>query len=455
MNTLDVDSLATIANFLHERDVRSIACIDQTLSRIIPKVMPVCEMRVDIKSSEDLTAAFASVKAFEHAKLRITTSATYENIQLNAKLNWRQFNRIYSLCISGCTGITDLSPLRNIPVIDLSNCKMLSEKSPMDVTPLSNAYMLNLTNTAVHDVSPLVNVSVLNLKRCTSIKNLHVLADVEEICLVDIYREGLTKQEEVYNLKNVKVLDFGWWEHLGNISQYGYATVFKLYYVWGIRSAPELWRVSDLDLSGCDLQDVSALGRVDILNLSDCKSLTDVSALGGVRVLTLESCNRITDVSALGGVRVLNLSHCICVTDVSALGNVIELNLSHCRRITDVNSLGRVRVLDLHDCQGITDVSGLGRVRSLNLRNCPGITDVSGLGRVRELDLSDCPGITDVSCLGRVRELNLTGCTGVRDTSAVKCVQMLSVKEFSCYNCDLKSNPNAFGYEDDAYVYYD
>jgi len=52
------------------------------------------------------------------------------------------------------------------------------------------------------------------------------------------------------------------------------------------------------------------------LNLSDC-DITDVSALGNVHTLDLSLCN-IT--SALGNVHTLNLSLCDNITDVSALG---------------------------------------------------------------------------------------------------------------------------------------
>jgi Leucine-rich repeat (LRR) protein len=75
-----------------------------------------------------------------------------------------------------------------------------------------------------------------------------------------------------------------------------------------------------LNLSYCDITDVSALGNVHTLNLCGC-NITDVSALGNVHDLNLSWCDNITDVSSLGNVHTLNLSLCN-ITDVSALGNV-------------------------------------------------------------------------------------------------------------------------------------
>ena len=47
---------------------------------------------------------------------------------------------------------------------------------------------------------------------------------------------------------------------------------------------------------------------------------TDVSALGGVHTLDLSNCKNVSDVSALGGVHTLDLRLCVNVSDVSALG---------------------------------------------------------------------------------------------------------------------------------------
>ena len=55
-----------------------------------------------------------------------------------------------------------------------------------------------------------------------------------------------------------------------------------------------------------DITDVSALGGVHTLDLSECSNITDVSALGGVHTLDLSECSNITDVSALGGVHLFD-----------------------------------------------------------------------------------------------------------------------------------------------------
>ena len=81
----------------------------------------------------------------------------------------------------------------------------------------------------------------------------------------------------------------------------------------------------------------------------------------------------------------LNLRRYTDIADVSSLGGVHTLDLTNCSGITDVSSLGGVHALDLRGCSGITDVSSLGGVHHLNLSRCSGITDVSSLGEVHTL----------------------------------------------------------------------
>ena len=45
-----------------------------------------------------------------------------------------------------------------------------------------------------------------------------------------------------------------------------------------------------IDLRNSNIKDVSMLGTVHTLNLSDCNKLTDVSMLGGVHTLNLSCC---------------------------------------------------------------------------------------------------------------------------------------------------------------------
>lgn len=206
-----------------------------------------------------------------------------------------------------------------------------------------------------------------------------------------------------------------------------------------------------VNLSMCDdVVDVSVLGNVHYLDLSDCKNISDdISALGNVNYLNLRYCNNIKDVSPLENVYNLNLNFCINIMNINKLanvhtldfsncthltnedikifGNVYSLNLSFCTQITEVISLEKVHTLTLRGCYNIIDVSSLGKVHTLNLQDCYNIIDVRSLGGCHTLDLTNCYSITNVESLGKVTNLILINCIKVKNLDAVKNVPNLKL----------------------------
>jgi hypothetical protein len=109
-----------------------------------------------------------------------------------------------------------------------------------------------------------------------------------------------------------------------------------------------LGSVHSLDLSYCDINDVSKLGNVHTLILRGCKNIRDVSSLGCVSILDLSWCN-ISDVSALCNVYVLNLLGCHNVRDVSTLSGVHTLIVSNLKNFIDISPLCGVHNLIVDD----------------------------------------------------------------------------------------------------------
>ena len=134
------------------------------------------------------------------------------------------------------------------------------------------------------------------------------------------------------------------------------------------RSMSPLRHARLVDLSGTDVDDVSALGDVPLLNLSWCHGLSSVAGLGRNRELDLSRCGRLKDVASLGGVRKLSLAW-TPVSDVSALGRVHALDLGHCENITCFDALGGNYFLDLTGTN-IGEISHLGSVHTLVLMCC-------------------------------------------------------------------------------------
>ena len=57
-----------------------------------------------------------------------------------------------------------------------------------------------------------------------------------------------------------------------------------------------------INITGCNITDVSMLGDVTVLNLTNCKYITDVSMLSNVRYLNISGCHNIEDLSMLGDI---------------------------------------------------------------------------------------------------------------------------------------------------------
>ena len=170
------------------------------------------------------------------------------------------------------------------------------------------------------------------------------------------------------------------------ISEMGTLTSVELVYMHCFEGADlrPLSHMYHVNLTGSDVRDVSALGRVYHLNLTNCRNVADVSRLGGNRELSLRGCSKVVDVFSLGEVHKLDLAF-TGVADVSALGHVPFLDLSICEKITDFSALGDHRYLNLSGLH-IVDVSRLARVRDLVLIGCDAIEDFGEvLGRVPRL----------------------------------------------------------------------
>lgn len=167
-------------------------------------------------------------------------------------------------------------------------------------------------------------------------------------------------------------------------------------------------------LSTPSINDVSMLGQLHTVRISNALHITDVSMLSTVRNLSLIRCDGITDLSAFANsaIEVLDLSMCWGITDVSMLGKIRELTLRE-MQIVDVSALGNVVMLDLQGCASITSVNALGKVPFLKLSYCRRLTDVTGLGKGNALlDLDMCTNLQHFSIdeLGNIPMINLNRC---------------------------------------------
>ena len=124
------------------------------------------------------------------------------------------------------------------------------------------------------------------------------------------------------------------------------------------------------------------LSHVRKLDVSFCPGVTDTRPFANVHTLVLNSCP-ITDVSSLGSVHSLSLTNCTLLHDVSALRNCHYLNLTNCTGITNVSSLSSV-----HTLRGASTINGADHIQQSarwgELRRTQNTVEKEGkTGRVR------------------------------------------------------------------------
>ena len=307
----------------------------------------------------------------------------------------------------------------HLPYLDLTYS---TNKTLHDI--FEGLYYVDLSYTKeLTDITPLKDIPIVRLIGCSKLTNIEILSHIG-------HKKDLSEQ-----MINTKYLNLDWYYNTkdrNNINSF-----INLADCIAITDFSSLQYIMHVDLAGCDQitsADLIHFSYTKTLNLSGCNLITDVSMLSHLEGLNISRCYNITDVSHLSQLHTLKLHRCR-ITDVSALGNVKNLDLSSCCNLTNVSALGNVEILVLSCCNNLTDVSALGNVKNLDLHGCDSLMDVSGLSNVRELNLNNCEHITDVSNLINVEKLYLLGCYSITDipcfTAKILDLSFCKITDFS------------------------
>jgi Leucine-rich repeat (LRR) protein len=109
-----------------------------------------------------------------------------------------------------------------------------------------------------------------------------------------------------------------------------------------------------------------------------------------VNCLRLDGCDNIEDISALGNVHTLGLSNSLSVMSVSALRNVSDLDLTGFRG-NDLSGLKSVVTLDICQASSVTNITMLKTLKKLVINHRNNITDFRGLASLKALHTYDIP----------------------------------------------------------------
>lgn len=203
-------------------------------------------------------------------------------------------------------------------------------------------------------------------------------------------------------------------------------------------------------LISADLQHLSGLESLRVLDLTRCTGLRDTAALAGLsqlQWLNLSDCTGVKGAEAWQGLaqleslRELFLSGCTGLEDTATLRrlcDLIWLDLTDCKALDGVRAwlgvaeLVSLRVLVLSSCTGLRDTSILAELHQLeaiNLSFCTGLEDaaawqgLAGRHKLWQLNLMGCNGLRDTAALAGLRQLemlDLAFCTGLEGVGAIQ-----------------------------------
>jgi serine/threonine protein kinase len=289
--------------------------------------------------------------------------------------------RLTSLDAHSCPQVADLKPLKDMPLkhINLTNCASFSDVVPLAAMPLNT---LLLQSTAVRKLDALKNcpLQTLNLRTCGSIVDFKQLAQLK-----------------------MKSLDLAGTK-INNLSD--------------LQGAP----LDTLLVDNCPLiKDVTAVKELNLatLSLANCGELQDIKPMAGVTMATLNlaGCKKLTDLTPLKDARITNLTidNCTLVgalPPLAKMSSLTNLSMAGCVKISDLTPLQGTNLtqLNLTNCKAIEDVTPLQkapRLANLAIDNCDKITDLTPLKDLplTQLTMTGCKGITDVSMLGELKQL--------------------------------------------------
>lgn len=491
MEAFPSDPLALIANYLPLSDTLALSSTCQHIRQIMPLMIP-CNIQLKLNRLRlDLTRAsnFITQLLQHRVKLDIEldTNTTLKELQT---LHISRFHSVrfshfpskdcYILPVSileelstvhtlDCMfrWVQDASMLGNVKHLTLKNFKLTADhKVPhgvTDVSALSNVQILNLSGCVdITDVSMLGNAHTLILDNCKKI------VDVSKLNLVHTLDISHTMVSDVSNLGNVYDLNLHGCKRVSDVSALGRVHILNLSECDAITDVSMLGGVYELNLGNCDgVMDVQMLGTVHTLDLNNCKMITNVSTLGNIHTLCLEGCYNIAAIPINCCNDTLDISECYRIFDLTEIKKVNHLIFRGCNLMDVVGwtSLVNLQTLDLNDSfdrfspeQYDEIMAIIAKIPNVYLRYCnvhdvsafaTGVThtldisrtfvsDVSMLGRLKRLDIQHTD-VTDVFALKNVEILKMTGCN-VADVSMLTNVRKLTVSpsvDVSMLSCEI------------------
>lgn len=301
------------------------------------------------------------------------------------------FNHIYSLNLSKCENLVDISMLSHIYYLNLSGCIRIT-----DVSSLGNVKILDLSHCiGIHDITPLISVSCLFLYNCPNIQ-----------------LEGVKNLSNIYELhvsrKNIVDLSL-----FSKISKLCLAYCHQIIY-----PSPIVPIIINQEITPKDplidnyLSSSQIIRNLQEITLDHCESIVNLSCLENIPSISIRCCDKIDDIHVLKNVKSLTLLGCerISAFSFAYFKQLIHLSISFCHGIAEIDYYIRncsfsLPTPDLSTAAGSSSINN--GMKTFSLSYCDGVNKMKIYNDLQSLNINDCTNLNTLDIYGHVQVLDL------------------------------------------------
>ncbi|KAF2308871.1 hypothetical protein GH714_022411 [Hevea brasiliensis] len=331
----------------------------------------------------------------------------------------KNLKRLLLNCCDHLTRLPSLKPLSGLQILDLSGSVMLKEINEESFEEKDNLKTLNLSGTSIIQLSfDNLDICDLNLTGCSGLEELPCTETLKDLKRLDL--------SDASSLVRIKDNSF---EHLKLLSYLNLSNTK----VTALPSVSNLHNLRELLLRNCSciekLQNIEGLIRLEVLDLSGCRSLIAIEGEPFKLMSRLQTLN-------------LSETKIKCLPSLQNPSNLCHLVLRNCtnlQKLPPLESLSKLEVLDLSGSSSLTEIKAefLERLTSLEILDLSEIkvegvltmSSLSNLINLNQLSLKDCSEIEKLPSLKSLSHLQ------VLDLSGTKIKELPDgISELTCLN---------------------
>jgi hypothetical protein len=279
--------------------------------------------------------------------------------------------KVHKLCLFGCTRITDVSALMNVHTLDLGRCFGVS-----DVSCLTNVVELRLHQFRGSNLSGLLNVKRLWISFCDNITDISILKTLKLLSVsncphITRFNNLLNLREFHARGTGLSLTDEAFpytagAEIFAPVNTF-FAEGFTFTDTDNSNSDPtfqwnKLLNVKTLKLEDCVFDALPSISsRLQSLTLDRCTFSGLPSELPCLGVLHLQGCPEISKISLIGAsnfpVYSFNAYDCATLTEVHIARKVSTLEFKKCPSLSVVQlsrQVGHLKIVDCPKCRHVT-----------------------------------------------------------------------------------------------------